>query len=166
MKRSERNRDQRAPREHPDKWCRDPKAGKDNSAYCQEPDDSLGPKNQGGSTFFSIARLFAGLSFGRSLLATIGHLFLNLVETVKGYAAQESKVLTDVVEARAKATQMQIPPDVVTNPEAFKKLQEVQGQLLHAWSAACSFGEIFRPKVEPDFSGLQSQLEKHGEPYC
>ena len=44
----------------------------------------------------------------------------NLVQTVKGYAAQESKVLTDVVEARAKATQMQIPPDVLTNPEAFK----------------------------------------------
>src|SRR5262245_62452681 len=53
----------------------------------------------------------------------------NLVQTVKGFAAQESKVLTDVIEARAKATQMQIPPDVLTNPEAFKKFQEVQGQL-------------------------------------
>src|SRR5262245_35931042 len=41
----------------------------------------------------------------------------NLVQTVKGFAAQESKVLTDVIEARAKATQMQIPPDVLTNPE-------------------------------------------------
>src|SRR5215813_10045101 len=53
----------------------------------------------------------------------------NLVETVKGYAAQESKVLTEVIEARAKATQMQIPPDVLTNPEAFKKFQEAQSQL-------------------------------------
>jgi LemA protein len=53
----------------------------------------------------------------------------NLVETVKGYAAQESKVLTEVIEARAKTTQMQIPPNILTNPEAFKKFQEVQGQL-------------------------------------
>jgi LemA protein len=53
----------------------------------------------------------------------------NLVETVKGYAAQESKVLTDVVEARAKATQMQIPSDVLTNPEAFQKFQEAQNNL-------------------------------------
>ena len=50
----------------------------------------------------------------------------NLVETVKGYAAQESKVLTDVVEARAKATQVQVPPDILTNPEAFQKFQDAQ----------------------------------------
>src|ERR1700692_2901713 len=53
----------------------------------------------------------------------------NLVETVKGYAAQESKVLTEVIEARAKATQMQLPPDILTNPEAFRKFQEAQSQL-------------------------------------
>ena len=52
---------------------------------------------------------------------------MDLVETVKGYAAQESKVLTEVIEARAKATQMQIPPNVLTNPEAFKKFQGAQG---------------------------------------
>src|SRR5262245_62519783 len=56
----------------------------------------------------------------------------NLVETVKGYAAQESKVLTEVVEARAKATQVQLPPDILTNPEAFKKFQEAQAQLTGA----------------------------------
>jgi LemA protein len=46
----------------------------------------------------------------------------NLVETVKGFADQERTVLTDVVEARAKATQAQInvPPDILTNPEAMK----------------------------------------------
>src|SRR6185369_8137264 len=53
----------------------------------------------------------------------------NLVETVKGYAAQESKVLTEVTEARAKATQVQIPPDILTNPEAFQKFQEAQNSL-------------------------------------
>ena len=61
----------------------------------------------------------------------------NLVETVKGYAAQESKVLTDVVEARAKATQVQIPPDILNNPEAFQKFQEAQNSS-PARSAGCS----------------------------
>ena len=42
----------------------------------------------------------------------------NLVETVKGFAKQEKSVLTEVVEARAKITQMAIPKDVLTNPEA------------------------------------------------
>src|ERR1700687_1933044 len=52
----------------------------------------------------------------------------NLVETVKGFADQERTVLTDVVEARAKATQVQanIPPDILTNPEAMQKFQEAQ----------------------------------------
>ncbi len=61
----------------------------------------------------------------------------NLVETVKGYAAQESKVLTDVVEARAKATQVQLPPDILNNPEAFQKFQEAQNSS-PARSAVCS----------------------------
>jgi LemA protein len=41
----------------------------------------------------------------------------NLVETVKGYAIQEKDVLTSVVEARAKATQMQVPADIINNPD-------------------------------------------------
>src|SRR5690606_1437795 len=53
----------------------------------------------------------------------------NLVETVKGFADQERQVLTDVVEARAKATQVQIPPDILTNPEAMKKFQDAQSTL-------------------------------------
>src|ERR1700742_4120724 len=55
----------------------------------------------------------------------------NLVETVKGFADQERTVLTDVVEARAKATQAQanIPPDILTNPEAMQKFQDAQNQL-------------------------------------
>src|SRR5690606_17462156 len=55
----------------------------------------------------------------------------NLVETVKGFADQERTVLTDVVEARAKATQVQanIPADILTNPEAMQKFQDAQNQL-------------------------------------
>jgi hypothetical protein len=45
----------------------------------------------------------------------------NLVETVKGYAAQESKVLTDVVEARAKATQVRIDVSQLSDPEKLKR---------------------------------------------
>ena len=57
----------------------------------------------------------------------------NLVETVKGYAAQESKVLTEVVEARAKATQVTLPPDVLTNPDAFKKFRRRKASLAGRW---------------------------------
>lgn len=84
----------------------------------------------------------------------------NLVETVKGYAAQESKVLTEVVEARAKATQMQIPPDILTNPEAFKKFQEVQGQLTGSLARLLAVVENYPDlKSNQNFLPLQSQLE-------
>ena len=85
----------------------------------------------------------------------------NLVETVKGYAAQESKVLTEVIEARAKATQMQIPPDILTNPEAFKKFQEVQGQLSGALGRLLAVSEKYPDlKSNQNFLALQSQLEE------
>jgi len=84
----------------------------------------------------------------------------NLVQTVKGFAAQESKVLTDVIEARAKATQMQIPPDVLTNPEAFKKFQEVQGQLSGALGRLLAVSEKYPDlKSNQNFLALQAQLE-------
>ena len=84
----------------------------------------------------------------------------NLVETVKGYAAQENKVLTEVVEARAKATQMQLPPDILTNPEAFKKFQEVQGQLTGSLARLLAVVENYPDlKSNQNFLALQSQLE-------
>src|SRR5205085_5312774 len=53
----------------------------------------------------------------------------NLVETVRGYARQEREVLTQVVEARAKATQIQVNVDQLTDPEAIRRFQEAQSQL-------------------------------------
>ena len=53
----------------------------------------------------------------------------NLVETVKGYAQQEREVLTQVTEARAKATQIKVDASTVTDPEKFQQFQEAQNQL-------------------------------------
>jgi LemA protein len=84
----------------------------------------------------------------------------NLVETVKGYARQEQEVLTKVVEARAKATQMTIPEDILTNPEAFKKWQDAQGELGAALGRLISITENYPElKSNQNFLALQSQLE-------
>lgn len=84
----------------------------------------------------------------------------NLVETVKGYAAQEKDVLTAVVEARAKATQMTLPADIITNPEAFKKFQDAQGELSGALGKLLSITEAYPDlKSNANFLALQSQLE-------
>jgi LemA protein len=84
----------------------------------------------------------------------------NLVETVKGYAAQEKDVLTSVVEARAKATQMQIPADIVNNPEAFRQFQQTQAQLSGALGRLLAIVENYPDlKSNQNFLALQSQLE-------
>lgn len=84
----------------------------------------------------------------------------NLVETVKGYATQEKDVLTQVVEARAKATQVQLPADILTNPEAFQKFQEAQGQLSGALARLLAVVENYPDlKSNQNFLALQSQLE-------
>ncbi len=86
----------------------------------------------------------------------------NLVETVKGFAEQERKVLVDVVEARAKATQSQgaLPPDILNNPEAFKKFQESQNQLAGALGRLLVVIERYPDiKSNQNFLTLQAQLE-------
>jgi LemA protein len=84
----------------------------------------------------------------------------NLVETVKGYAAQEKDVLTAVVEARAKATSIQLSPDIVNNPEEFAKYQAAQGQLSQALGKLLSITEAYPDlKSNQNFLALQSQLE-------
>jgi len=84
----------------------------------------------------------------------------NLVETVKGYAKHEQETLTAVIEARAKATQMVIPPDILTNPEAFKRFQENQAALQGALSRLLAVAESYPDlKANQNFLSLQSQLE-------
>lgn len=85
----------------------------------------------------------------------------NLVETVKGFAEQERKVLTEVVEARAKATQVQanIPPDILTNPAAMQKLQEAQSQLGGVLGRLLAVIERYPDiKSGQNFLALQSEL--------
>jgi LemA protein len=86
----------------------------------------------------------------------------NLVETVKGFPDQERTVLTDVVEARAKATQAQInvPPDILTNPEAMKNFQDAQNQLGGALGRLLAVVERYPDiKSGQNFLTLQSQIE-------
>ena len=86
----------------------------------------------------------------------------NLVETVKGFAAQEQNVLTSVIEARAKASQAQvnIPPDVLTNPEAMKRFQDAQNTLGGALRQLLIVAERYPDiKSGQNFLALQSQLE-------
>ena len=84
----------------------------------------------------------------------------NLVNTVKGFAAQEQKVLIGVTEARSQATSIQVTPEVLNNPELFQKYQAAQGQLTQALSRLMVVVERY-PELKSDqnFRDLQSQLE-------
>ncbi len=84
----------------------------------------------------------------------------NLVETVKGFAAQEKDVLTSVVEARSKATQTNLPSDILTNQEALQTFQQNQGALSSALSRLLVVVERYPDlKSNQNFVTLQSQLE-------
>ncbi|HEY3858539.1 MAG TPA: LemA family protein [Gammaproteobacteria bacterium] len=84
----------------------------------------------------------------------------NLVATVKGYAAHEDKVLDEVTEARAKVGQMQIPQNILTNPQAFKQFEQNQGQLTTALQHLMVVTENYpNLKANENFLSLQSQLE-------
>jgi LemA protein len=84
----------------------------------------------------------------------------NLVETVKGFAQQEREVLTQVTEARARATQVQIDASTVTDPEKFRQFQEAQNQLSGALGRLLATVERYPElKSNANFLALQSQLE-------
>ncbi len=84
----------------------------------------------------------------------------NLVETVKGFAAQERTVLTEVVEARAKATSIQLTPEALNDPKALERFQAAQGQLSGALSRLLVTVERYPElKSNQNFLSLQSQLE-------
>ena len=84
----------------------------------------------------------------------------NLVNVVKGYAAHEKDVLTAVVEARSKVSQMQLPENIASNPDAFKAFQQNQDGLSSALSRLMVVVERYPDlKASQNFLTLQSQLE-------
>jgi LemA protein len=84
----------------------------------------------------------------------------NLVNTVKGYASHEKDTLESVTKARSAATSMQVTPEVLNDPAAFQKFQQVQGQLSGALSRLMVVAEKYPElKADTSFRDLQSQLE-------
>ncbi len=84
----------------------------------------------------------------------------NLVETVKGFAAQERETLTAVIEARAKATQITVNTDQLTDPAALQRFQDAQAQLSGALGRLLAVSENYPElKSNQNFLALQSQLE-------
>jgi len=84
----------------------------------------------------------------------------NLVATVQGYAAQEKSVLTAVVEARAKATQITVNASDLTDPDKLKAFQDAQAQLTGALGRLLAVSENYPDlKSNANFLALQSQLE-------
>jgi LemA protein len=84
----------------------------------------------------------------------------NLVATVKGEANFEQETLTKVVEARAKATSVQVTPETLNNPEAMQKFQQAQGELSSALSRLLVVSERYPDlKANKGFSDLRVQLE-------
>jgi LemA protein len=84
----------------------------------------------------------------------------NLVETVKGFAAQEQETLTAVIEARSKATSIQVDESILNNPQKLKQFQQAQGELSSALSRLMAVSERYPDlKSNQNFLALQSQLE-------
>ena len=84
----------------------------------------------------------------------------NIVATVKGEANFEQETLTRVIEARAKATSIQVTPETLNNPEAFNKFQQAQGELSGALSRLLVVAEQYpNLKANQGFQDLRVQLE-------
>lgn len=84
----------------------------------------------------------------------------NLVETVKGYARHEQDTLTAVIEARAKATSIQVDANTLNDPEKIRQFQAAQAQLTGALSRLMVVAEQYPDlKANQNFLALQSQLE-------
>ncbi|MGC8595205.1 MAG: LemA family protein [Candidatus Kryptoniota bacterium] len=84
----------------------------------------------------------------------------NLVETVKGYAKHEEQVFEEVTKARASVGQITVTPEVLSNPEAFRRFQVAQDQLGGALSRLLAVSENYPDlKANQNFLALQAQLE-------
>jgi len=84
----------------------------------------------------------------------------NLVNTVKGFAAQEQQVLTQVTEARSRVGSIQATPELLNDPAAFRRFQEAQGAMSSALSRLLVVAENYpQLKSDANFRDLQAQLE-------
>jgi LemA protein len=84
----------------------------------------------------------------------------NLVNTVKGFAIQEQQVLIGVTEARAKASSIQLTPELINDPVALQKFQAAQGQLTQALKSLFAVTEAYpQLKSDANFRDLQAQIE-------
>ena len=84
----------------------------------------------------------------------------NLVNTVKGFAAQEQQVLLGVTNARAKVGSIQATPELVNDPQAFSRFQQAQGELSSALARLLVVVERYpNLKSDQNFRDLQAQLE-------
>jgi LemA protein len=84
----------------------------------------------------------------------------NLVETVKGFAAQEQEVLLGVTEARARTGTIQVTPELLENPEAMRQFQAAQGELTQALKSLFAVTENYPDlKSNENFRDLQAQIE-------
>ena len=84
----------------------------------------------------------------------------NLVNTVKGYAAQEKDVLLGVTEARARVGSIQATPELINDEQAFARFQAAQGELTSALSRLLVVAENYpQLKSDANFRDLQAQLE-------
>lgn len=84
----------------------------------------------------------------------------NLVSVVKGYAAHEKDVLTQIAEARASVGGIKATPELVDDPQAFAKFLQVQGELRSALARLLAVAENYpQLKADGSFRDLQAQLE-------
>jgi LemA protein len=84
----------------------------------------------------------------------------NLVNVVKGFAAQEKEVLLGVTNARSKVGSVQATPELINDPDAFAKFQSAQGELSNALSRLLVVAENYpQLKSDANFRELQAQLE-------
>lgn len=102
----------------------------------------------------------AGWSQVENVYQRRADLIPNLVETVKGSANFEKGTLQAVVDARARATQMVVSPEVLNDPAKFRQFQQVQGELSGALSRLMAVAEAYPDlKANRNYLELQSQLE-------
>ena len=84
----------------------------------------------------------------------------NLVETVKGYAKHEEEVFEKVAEARSSVGKLTVTPEVLNDPQAFKRFQQAQDALSSALTRLMAVSENYpNLKADQNFLALQSQLE-------